>query len=154
MNSHENLQFKDPNSPPTNETLTETLGKSYTAYETFQDTLSELEIEQVWQWYKPYKAWFAKGQHFWTTARGIRKEKTLYWLHVYDEHFCVVIWFKEKNRTEILNADVSEETRQLIREAKEWSCKMPTFPVIFDITMSVPIDDIRVLIDCKKRLEK
>ena len=78
----------------------------------------------------------------------------LYWLHVYEEHFCVAIWFKEKNRTEILNADVSEETRQLIREAKEWSCKMPTFPVIFDITMSVPIDDIRVLIDYKKRLEK
>ena len=129
MNSHEKLQFKDPNSPPTSETLTETLGESYTAYETLQETLSNMDIEQVWQWYKPYKAWFAKGQHFWTTARGTRKEKTLYWLHVYEEHFCVAIWFKEKNRTEILNADVSEETRQLIREAKEWSCKMLTFAV-------------------------
>ena len=154
MNNNENLQFKDPNSPPASETLTETLGKSYTAYETFQETLSDMDIEQTWQWYKPYKAWFAKGQHFWTTARGTRKEKTLYWLHIYEERFCVAIWFKEKNRPEILNADVSEETRQLIQEAKEWSCKMPTFPVKFDITMSVPLDDIRVLIDCKKRLEK
>ena len=100
-----------------------------------------------WDWYKLY-------HDLWTTARGTRKEKTLYWLHVYEERFCVAIWFKEKHRTEILNADVSEETRQLIREAKEWSCKMPTFPVKFDITTDELFADIYTLLNCKKRLEK
>jgi len=112
-----------------------------------------LEIEQGWQWYKPYKAWFAKGQHWWTTARGTKKEKNLYWLHVFEGYFSVAVWFKEKNREEILGADVSEKTRQLIRDAETMG-KMPTFPVVFDITTTELLDDIHELLDCKKRLER
>ena len=78
------------------------LGDSYAAYETFQDALPGLEMEHERQWYAPYKAWFAKGQYFWATPRGTRKEKTLYWLYVYEGYFIVAVWFKEKNRAEVL----------------------------------------------------
>jgi len=112
-----------------------------------------LEMEQEWQWYTPHKAWFAKGQHWWTTARGTRKEKNLYWLYVYEGYFSVAVWFKEKNREEVLRTDVTEKTKQLIRDAKTMG-KMPTFPVVFDITTVEPLADIYTLLDCKKRIER
>ena len=155
MDSHnrENLRLKDPDVMPTSEILAQALGSSYAVYETFQESLPHLEIEQEWQWYTPYKAWFAKGQHWWTTPRGTRKEKNLYWLYIYDGYFSVAVWFKEKNRLELLNADVSEKTKQMICDAKTMG-KLPTFPVVFDITTAEPLADIYALIDCKKRLER
>ena len=152
MNCQENLRLRNPELIPTNEVLEQTLGESFGAYETFQEALPSLEIEQEWQWYTPHKAWFARGQYFWITPRGTRKEKTLYWLYVYDGYFCVAVWFKEKNRTEILDANVSVKTKELIRNAKT-AGKVPTFPVMFDITTDELLADIYTLIDCKKRLE-
>jgi len=153
MNDHENLQLREPEVTPTRELLEQILGDSYAAYETFQDALPGLEMEQEWQWYTPYKAWFAKGQHFWVTPRGARKEKNLYWLYIYDGYFSVAVWFKEKNRTEVLRADISEKTKKLIRDAETMG-KLPTFPVVFDITTVEPLADIYLLLDCKKRIEK
>ena len=153
MKDYGKLQLRDPGIIPTCSMLEQTLGDSYAAYEILQDALIHLEIEQDWQWYTPYKAWFAKGQHWWTTPRGAKKEKTLYWLYVYDGYFSVAVWFKEKNRTKILTTDVSEKTKQLIRDAKTMG-KLPTFPVIFDITTDEYFIDIFELLDCKKRIER
>jgi len=50
-------------------------------------------------------------------------------------------------------ADVSEKTKQLIRDTETMG-KMPTFPVVFDITTAEPLADIYVLLDCKKTPEK
>ena len=153
MHNHEKLQLREPDAMPTSAMLEQVLGGSYAAYEAFQDALPDLEIEQDWQWYTPYKAWFAKGQHWWTTPRGTKKEKNLYWLHVYEGYFSVAVWFKEKNRTEVLMAGVSNKTRQLVHDAKTMG-KLPTFPVILDITTAEPLADIYALLDCKKRLER
>ena len=153
MNNHDDLRLRDPEVTPTSEVLEQALGSSYAVYETFQDALPKLEIEQEWQWYKPHKAWFARGQHFWTTPRGTKKEKNLYWLHVCEGYFSVAVWFKEKNRREVLKTGVSEKTKQLIRDAKTMG-KMSTFPVTFDITTAEPLADIYALIDCKKRIER
>ena len=121
-------------------------------YETLQNELPRFDIEQEWQWYTPHKAWFARGQHWWTTARGTAKEKNLYWLYVYDGYFSVAVWFKEKNRIEALNADVSLETKQLIRDAKTFG-KMQTFPIVLFIKNLKVLTDLYELIRCKKRLE-
>jgi len=147
------LQLRDPGMTPTSELLEQTLGGSFAAYEMLQEALPGLEIEQEWQWYAPHKAWFAKGQHFWTTARGTRKEKNLYWLHVFEGSFDVAVWFLEKNRIEILRADLGEETKQIIREAKTFG-KMATFPVVIEVADIKSLADIYTLIDYKKRLEK
>jgi len=151
--SESKLQLKDPSEVPTNALLEEILGNSYVAYETFQEALPRLEIEQDWQWYTPYKAWFGKGTHWWTTKKGTQKEKNLYWLYVFDGYFQVAVWFKEKNRQEVLMVDVSEKTRQLLLDTKPRG-KLTTFPVIFSVTSHEMLIDIYTLLDCKKRLEK
>ncbi len=154
MNEHGNLQLKDKDIAPTAEILLAALGDdSYAAYELLQDTLPSLGMEQAWQWYTPHKAWFARGQYFWTSTRGNNKEKTLYWLYVYEGFFSVAVWFKEKNRAELLSADLSEETKQRVRESETMG-KVPTFPVLFDVRNPAPLADIYALINCKKVLEK
>ena len=153
MEKHDTLQLRDQRVTPTNELLELILGDSYVVYAAFLEGLPGLEIEQEWQWYTPHKAWFARGQHRWVTARGTPKEKTLYWLHVFDGSFDVVVWFKEKNRMEVIEANVSDKTQQLILDAGTMG-KMPTFPVVFQVTTSEPLADIYTLIECKKRLER
>jgi len=153
MNNYEKLRLRNPDIMPTSEILEQVLGGSFSAYEAFQEALPELEIEQEWQWYTPHKAWFAKGQHFRTTTRGTRKEKNLYWLHVFEGTFSVAVWFKEKNREEILYANVSEKTMQLIHNTETMG-KVPTFPVVFDITTDESLADLCTLIECKKELER
>ncbi|MDR2712004.1 MAG: DUF3788 domain-containing protein [Clostridiales bacterium] len=153
MNHNENLRLRDFSVTPTSYLLEQILGGSYAAYEAFFDALPGLDIEQEWQWYTPHKAWFGRGQHFWTTARGAQKEKTLYWLHVFEGYFNVVVWFKEKNRAELLYANVSEKTKELIRDAKTMG-KVPTFPVTFNVTTPEPLTDIYSLLGCKKKMEK
>ena len=154
MNHNDTLQLRDPIVTPTSELLECILGGSYAAYEALQDALPGLEMEQEWQWYTPHKAWFAKGQHFWTTTlKGTKKERNLYWLHVFNGYFNVAVWFKEKNRAEILTADVSDKTKQLIRDSETYG-KMPTFPVVIEVTSTDALADICTLIDYKKRLEK
>ena len=153
MSNHDNLRLRELGLVPTNELLEQVLSGSFGAYEMFQEALPGMEIEQEWQWYTPHKAWYAKGQHFWTTSRGTRKEKNLYWLHVFEGYFNVAVWFKEKNRTEILNVNVSEKAKRLIQNAETMG-KVATFPVMFSVTNAEPLADIYELIDCKKRLEK
>ena len=153
MNNNEKLRLRECEVPPTDKVLKQVLDDSYAAYETFQKALSSIDIEQEWQWYTPHKAWFARGQHRWTTPRGAIKEKTLYWLHVFEGHFDIAVWFKEKNRMEALNADVSENVKHMILDAKTLG-NMPTFPVIFNITTAEPLADIYVLINFKKRIER
>lgn len=153
MDNHKNLQLKNQDETPTNEILEQVLGNSYSAYEALQDVLPNLEMAQEWQWYKPHKAWFARGQHWWITSRGTNKEKTLYWLHVYDGYFCVVVWFLEKNRAEALRANISDKAKQVIRDAKTFG-KLATFPVGLEITNINQLNDVYALIDCKKRVEK
>ena len=153
MNNSKELQLRDPGVTPTRDVLEQILGDSYAAYEALQDALGRLDMEQEWQWYTPHKAWFAKGQHFRTTSRGTRKEKNLYWLHVFNGSFDVAVWFKEKDRAKVLRANVSEKTKRLIRDAETMG-KMPTFPVVLDITTAEPLADVFALLDCKKALEK
>ena len=152
--NNEKFQLKERDRIPTDEVMKQVLGDSYTAYKVFKDALPDLDIEQEWQWYTPYKAWFARGQYRWTTSRGTKKEKTLYWLYVYDGYFSVAVWFKEKNRLEVFDdAAVSEKTKHMILDAKTMG-NVPTFPVLFDITSTEPLADIYELINCKKRIEK
>jgi len=153
MDNYENLRLRDPEVTPTSDVLKQTLGGSYTAYAAFQDSLAGFGIEQEWRYYNDGKSWLAKGLHKWTTPRGTKKEKTVYWLSAWDGYFRVTIYFKEKNRSEVQKAAVSDKTKQVIAEAKTMG-KLLTFPLIFDIRTADPLTDIGTLIECKKRRDK
>ena len=150
------MRLREADITPTPALLKEIiLGTSYDAYTKFQEGLEQVEIDQVWQYYPCMgtKAWLARGVFKWITPRCANKEKNIYWLSAWDGYFRVAIWFKEKNRAEILNAYVSDETKKLIRSAKMLGPKMQTFPVEFEVRTTEPLADIFTLIKYKKRLE-
>jgi len=151
MENHTELRLRDRDVTPTKEVLIEVLADSYVAYEALQDSLHDLDIEQNWMWYTPHKVWCAKGQYFWTSTRGTRKEKVLYWLYACEGYFNVTVWFKEKNRNEVLNTDINSKTKQIIRNAR--TIMGSTFPVSFKVTTTETLTDIYKLMDCKKKLE-
>ena len=152
----EKIRLTDPEITPTPEVIEKAIGASYRAYQEFQKALVEFEIQHEWKYYpSPMcgKCWLARGQYRYTTPRGANKEKVIYWSSAWDGYFNVAIWFKEMNRAEILRADISDETRQLIRNAKVFGPKMQTFPVEFEVRNTEPLADIYTLIRYKKRLE-
>jgi len=153
----ENLRLRDPGIHPSQEVIAAAIGaESYRAYEEFQHKLTEMEIEHEWKYYpSPMcgKCWLAQGKYRWTTPRGTNKEKNLYWFSAWDKYFVVAIWFKEDDRAEILKANVSEETKELIRNGKMFGPKMRTFPVEFEIRDTKQIADVCTLLKYKIRLE-
>jgi len=138
---------------PTEDLLQEILKSSFDTYMQFRESLEDVELEQEWHWFSPHKVWAGRGQYRWITTRGTEKEKTLYWLYVNQGCFTVEVWFLEKNRSIILNSDVSNETKQLIRDGKTWD-GLNTFPVTFKISTPEPLKDLFTLIKHKKTLEK
>jgi hypothetical protein len=152
----EKLRLRDPDIFPSTEVLAEVFGDSYGAYEVFRDALAGLDIELEWKYYpSPMcgKCWLAQGKYRYITPRGANKDKTIFWFSAWDGYFNVAIWFKEINRDEILRADVSDETKKLIRNAKLFSQKMRTFPLEFEVRTAEQLADIYTLIRYKKRLE-
>ena len=152
MENINELRLREKEIFPTNDVIECVLGNSYVSYERFQEMLSDLEVEQNFMWYTPHKVWCGKGEYFWTTVRGTRKEKVLYWLYICEGYFNVVVWFKEKNRNEVLKIDVSEETLQIIHRAKA-EMGLSTFPVVIKVTKEELLPDVYSLIEVKKRLE-
>ena len=152
---YENLRLRDQHVQPTRDVLQEALGESHGAYEAFQEGISGLDIENLWKYEAcvTTRAWLARGEYKWTTIRGANKVKNVYWLSVWDGLFKVAIWFKEDNRAEILGSDVSEGTKQIIREGKMFGPKMRTFPVEFEVIDLDTIADIYTLLKHKIRLE-
>ena len=151
--NYEKLRLREPGTEPTDEVLKSILGASYGAYTTFLGALAGLELENEWKFYNcSCKSWLARGVYRWTTPRGAKKEKNLYWLSAWDGYFKVAVWFLDKNRGEVLKLNTSEQTKKLIRDAKTLG-KMMTFPVECDITTAGALADVYALIKCKKNLE-
>lgn len=152
---YEELRLREPEIQPTDEVLAKVLGDSYGAYKTFCKELADLELEQVWQFYPCVgtKAWMARGVFKWTTPRGAKKEKNLYWLSVWEKYIKISVWFKGSNRAEVLKLNISNKTKNVIAGAKIMGEKMNTFPVEFEVTTAEQLADIYELIQCKKRLE-
>ena len=152
MDNKNDLRLREKDIIPNSDVLEKVLGSSYIAYEELQQSLSDLDIEQNWMWYTPHKTWYAKGQYFWETIRGTKKEKVLYWLYVCEGYFNVTVWFKEKNHNRILNIDVNEETKEIIHSAKS-EMGLSTFPVNINVTTISSLADIYKLIEAKRDFE-
>jgi len=153
--TYEKLRLREPEVTPTKEVLEKVLGESFRAYQQFVDGLGDLEIANEWKFYPCAcgKAWMARGEYRWTTLRGANKTKNIYWMSAWEKYFVVAVWFKEDNRAELLKADVSENTKRLIREGKMFGPKMRTFPVEFEVRDNKQLADIYMMLRLKKKLE-
>lgn len=144
--------LRDENQEPTSQIIAEGLGEANSAYLTFIGELEDHSIEVEWRYYNDGKAWLGKALHKWTTKRGTPKEKTAFWLSIWEGHFRVSIFIPEKARIEALNLPLSDDIKEMIESAKQVG-KLKFFPLVFDIRSSEKIKEIYTLIDFRKAIK-
>ena len=144
--------LRDPEVSPTGEVLASALGDSYAAYEEFIDTLGRFDVEAEWRYYSDGKAWLAKGMHRWKTSRGTDKEKTVFWLSVWDGFFKLSFFIGEKFWADAQNLPLSEAAKQVVASGKKIG-KLKFYAVIFDIRSDGLLNDLSKLIEFQKSIK-
>ena len=137
---------------PTNEIIAEGLGSASSAYTKFIEQLQNHDITVDWRYYNDGKAWLGKGLYKWSTARGTKKEMTVFWLSIWEGFFKVTIYVPEKYRADALNLALNSEVRKMIEDAKQMG-KLKFFPLIFDFCSDNLFEEIFTIFDFKKTLQ-
>lgn len=151
-NDTERQLLRDPDIRPTGDVLAAALKDSFQAYAGFVDMLPNLDIQPEWRYYNDGKAWLCKGAYKRKTSRGTDKERTVFWLSVWDGFFRVSFFIGEKQRAYAQNIFISQSTKDLIADAKTVG-KLKFFPVIFDVRTNDPFGDLCALINFQKSVK-
>lgn len=144
--------LRDSNIQPTSDVLAEALGEQYAAYTQFLAMLSSFDVTPQWRYYHDGKAWLMKGLYKWRTVRGTDKEKTIFWLSIWDGFFRVNFYFAEKARNGLCDLAISEKTKRMIEDAKQMG-KLKFIPIVFDLCSGERFSDLGVLINYQKSIK-
>ncbi len=150
--SLEKQLLRDSGIKPTDETLAEILGGLNDVYSQFIAMLNVFDVVVQWRYYNDGKAWLAKGLYRWKSTRGADKEKTVFWLSIWDGFFKVNFYFAEKLQTSLQSLPVGAITKRKIEDAKPMG-KLHFVPIIFDVRSDDLFADLGVLIDYKKSIK-
>jgi len=143
MNLNEQQLLRDPNIEPTSAVIAEGLGEAYETYSIFISELVNYGIVLMdWRFYNDGKAWLSKGEYKWTTPRGTNKVKTIFWLSIWEGFFRISFFFSTSVQAELQDLPVSQETKELIKNAKPMGKTMLYLPLIMDIKTSQQLDDV------------
>lgn len=150
MNKAQQL-LRDANVKPTDEIIANGLGATNNTYTKFIEELKNYDIFLMdWRYYNDGKAWLSKGEYKWTTSRGTNKVKPIFWLSIWDGFFKVSFYFSEKIRDELLALPITNESKELIKNAVTNGKTMRFIPIIFDIDDDKQLDDVYILAQFRK----
>ena len=142
--------LRDPNIEPTPEVIATALQMANPTYIKFLNTLEQQEMNIIWRYYKDGSSWLGKGVHQWTTTRGTHKEKTIFWLSIWEGFFQLSIYIAEKTRAVALELPLTDQTHEQIIEANPIG-KLKFFPLIFQVQSDEQLSDIYTLLNFKKQ---
>lgn len=143
--------LRNPNVVPTSEIISEGLGSVSGVYTKFIERLKQYDVSLMdWRFYNDGKAWLSKGEYKWTTKRGTNKVKPLFWLSIWEGFFKVSFNFKLETKEELLNLPISDESKDIIKNAEASGKTMKFIPVIFDVDDEKQLNDIYVLMQFRK----
>ena len=152
MENMSNQQLlRDPGVEPTSEVLAEGLGAANSVYVKFIEGLKDYGITLMdWRYYNDGKAWLSKGEYKWTTPRGTNKVKPIFWLSIWDGFFKVSFFFGSEIQKELLELPISQNAKEIIKNARPMGKTMRFMPVVLDIANEAQLSDIYVLTEFKK----
>jgi len=149
--TNEQQLLRNPDIEPTSEIIAEGLGEAYKAYSTFIKSLERYGITLMdWRFYNDGKAWLSKGEYKWTTPRGAKKTKPIFWLSIWSGFFKVSFFFGCDIQEELLKLPISQNAKELINDAKPMGKTMRFIPIVFDISNEAQLNDIYVLSEFRK----
>jgi len=144
--------LRNPDIKPTNELIAEGLGEAYTTYAKFIKELEEHYAITLmdWRFYNDGKSWLSKGEYKWTTPRGANKVKPIFWLSIWEGFFKTSFFFSASLQEELLNLAISQETKEIIKNAKSMGKKMRFMPVVLDINNEKQLNDVYAIAEFRK----
>ena len=143
--------LRDPGVEPTSEVIAKGLGKSNDMFIKLARGLREYDITLMdWRYYNDGKAWLSKGEYKWITPRGANKVKPIFWLSIWDGFFKVSFFFGSDIQKELLELPISQNAKEIIKNAKPMGKTMRFIPIVFDVVNDVQLSDIYVLAEFRK----
>ena len=143
--------LRDPNIEPTSEIIAEGLGAAYEPYSVFIKELGTYCITLMeWRFYNDGKAWLSKGEYKWTTPRGANKVKPIFWLSIWEGFFRVSFFFCTSVQAELQDLPISQDTKELIKNAAPMGKTMRFIPVIMNIKTSQQLSDVYIIAQFRK----
>ncbi len=144
--------LRNPDINPSSEVISNALGESSNVYTEFINELSRHDIDLEWRYYNDGKAWLAKGLFKWTGVRGGQKEKTIFWISIWDGFFKVTIYIPEKSRADVLSLPLDDEVKLIISASQQMG-KLKYFPIVFDLYSNEMFEVVFLLADFKKSIK-
>ena len=132
METINNIELTDESVFPDEQVLRSVLGKSYNAYCKLLELFKENEMDYEWRYYRDGKAWLCKV---------VKKKRTIVWMSAWKGFMQATIYLPEKYIDEIYKLDISDDTKNRIRETKNTG---KSKPCIFRIS------NVRILKDFEK----
>jgi hypothetical protein len=135
-----NLVLNDRNIFPDKKVLTQYLGNSIKAWESFIDLL-KIDYPQIsteWRYYNDGKSWLFKVT---------KKAKTICWVSVWDKYFKVTCYFnnraEELIKTSILDATIK---KNWLRDKKNSNLR----PITIEVRKISDLKTIKIMIELKE----
>ena len=148
---NEQQLLRDSNIEPTSEIIAEGLGAASGPYSIFISEIEKYGITLMdWRFYNDGKAWLSKGEYKWKTQRGTNKVKPIFWLSIWEGFFRIAFFFSTSVQTELQELPISQETKELIKNAKPMGKTMRFIPVIMDIKNGQQLDDVYSIAEFRK----
>ncbi|MDR1698049.1 MAG: DUF3788 domain-containing protein [Erysipelotrichaceae bacterium] len=138
MNKEFTVQLlKDPKIFPSVEVIAKALGPVNEAFLDLLKNMAALNVVYEWRYYQDGKAWLMKASH---------KNKTVFWLSLWDKGFKVSFFFTEKTKAGIkdLKLDETRKARFLLVTPVG-----KLIPFIIDVTSVSALPELELLIKYK-----
>ena len=135
--------LRDKDIPPTTEILQEALGNSYFIFEELIDILKNNNngLSEEWNYYNDGKAWLCKIRH---------KNKTVFWLSIWDKYFKTSFFFTKKNYAGVLELNIDKKIKKDLTHGKSIG---RLIPLTISITNKNQLKDLLTIIDYKRSLK-
>ena len=129
--------------PPSEQLLKEILGDSYGAYHEMIIRYEEPDynLQPQWRYYNDGKAWLCKV---------VYKNKTVFWLSIWEGFFKTSFFFRERDCSGILGLDIDKSYKQQLESSQTFG---KLHPVVLVIKHPDQLEDLAKLIRYKKGLK-
>lgn len=132
----------NPEIIPENSVFEYALGDVFPVFETLLSDITNKDIGLVheWRYYNDGKAWLCKVQY---------KKKTVFWLSIWESCFKISFFFMERHLDGFFDLPIDPSVKDQLNLIK------PTgkiIPVVLTIRHMEQLDDVRRIIDFKKKL--
>ena len=133
------IQLTDENTFPEDTVLKKALGRAYNAYSALLKLFESNGLVHEWRYYKDGKAWLCKVQH---------KKRTIVWMSAWKGCVKAAVYVPERLLEDIYNLDISEESKETIKNTKNVG---KSKPCIFEIRNKTSIKDLEKVMEFKIR---